>query len=132
MEENQGVYDKYNSLVQIHTHCTRYNLWDQGFLIVRKQGAEFMKVFTWFFSVIKIDQKENIALLMTEMLQPPIETTTEMDVIKKFLKKNIKDFSDMHDCVLVAEVSSVTDIEIGAEIGKEKSIDIILKNYKND
>jgi len=66
------------------------------------------------------------------MLEPPIETTTEMEVIKKFLKKNIKDFSAMHDCVLVAEVSPITDIEIGAEIGKEKSIDIILKNYKND
>ncbi len=132
LEENQSIYDKYNSLVQIQTHCTRYNLWDQGFLIVRKQGDEFMKVFTWFFSVIKIDQKENIALLMTEMLEPPIETTTEMEVIKKFLKKNIKDFSAMHDCVLVAEVSPITDIEIGAEIGKEKSIDIILKNYKND
>jgi hypothetical protein len=131
LDSNKEAYDKYNSLVEIQTHCTRYNLWDQGFLIVRKKDAEFMKVFSWFFSVIKIDQKENIALLMTEMLEPPIQTTLEFDVIKGFLKKNLKDFSDMHDCVLVAEVSPVIDLEIGTEISKEKSIEIILKNYKN-
>jgi len=132
LEENNETYEKYNALVKIETHCSKFNLWDQGFLIVRKTGADHMKVFSWFFSVIKIDQKENIALLMTEMLDPLIETTTEINIIKGFLKKNLKDFSYMHDCVLVADVSKSIDLETGTEISKEKSIEIILKNYKND
>jgi hypothetical protein len=131
LEENKEIAIKYNSLVDVESYCDRYNLWDQGFLIVRKIDEEFMKVFSWFFSVIKIGEKEKVALLMTEMLDPQCETTTEILKIKNFLNSNIKDFSDKHDCVLVADVAKGVDIETGTEIGKEKSIDIILKNFKN-
>lgn len=131
LEENEEISIKYNSLVDVESYCNKYNLWDQGFLVVRKTGEEYMKVFSWFFSVIKIGEDEKVALLMTEMLDPQCETTTEMLKIKRFLKSNIKDFSDKFDCVLVADVAKGVDLETGTEIGKEKSIDLILKNFNN-
>ena len=129
--DNKEFYERYNSLVDIESYCAKYNLWDQGFLVIRKKGEEFMKIFTWFFSIIKISDKENIALLMTELLNPQCSTTKDITKIRKFLKENIKDFSTQYDCVLVAEVSKEIDIEIGTELGKEKSIDIIMNKFKN-
>jgi hypothetical protein len=129
--DNKEFYERYNSLVDIESYCAKYNLWDQGFLIIRRRGEEFMKIFTWFFSIIKIEDKENIALLMTELLNPRCNTTKDINSIRKFLKENIKDFSSQYDCVLVAEVSKEIDIEIGTELGKEKSINIIMNKFKN-
>ena len=51
--------------------------------------------------------------------------------IRRFLKENIKDFSSQYDCVLVADVCNDIDIEIGTELGKEKSIDIIMNRFKH-
>jgi len=131
IEENNLFYEKYNSLVNVESYCAKYNLWDQGFLVIRKNDEEYMKVFTWFFSIVKVGKKENIALLMTELLDPLCETTNEISVIRKFLKANIKDFSNQYDCVLVADVSDDIDIETGTDISKERSIDLIMNKFKN-
>jgi hypothetical protein len=131
LNDNREFYERYNSLVDVESYCAKYNLWDQGFLIVRKKGEEFMRIFSWFFSIVKIAGKENVALLMTELLDPQCNTTKDIAKIKKFLKENIKDFSSQYDCVLVADVSKEIDIEIGTELGKEKSIDIIMNRFKN-
>ncbi len=131
LEENNEFYEKYNSLVEVESHCPRYNLWDQGFLIVRKKGEKTMRIFTWFFSIVKISQKENVALLMTELLDPLCETTKDIKKIKKFLKSNIKDFSEQYDCLIVSEISDEIDMEIGTELSKEKSIDMIMNKFKS-
>lgn len=130
LEENQGFYEKYNSLVNIESYCAKYNLWDQGFLVIRRKDEDTMRIFTWFFSIVKISQKENVALLMTELLDPLCETTKDITKIKKFLKSNIRDFSDQYDCVLVADVSNDVDMELGTELSKEKSIDMIMNRFK--
>lgn len=131
LDENSFFYEKYNSLVSVESYCAKYNLWDQGFLVIRKKNEEFMKVFTWFFSIVKVGKKENVALLMTELLDPLCENTNEITRIRKFLKANIRDFSDQYDCVLVADVSDDIDIETGTDISKEKSIDLIMNKFKN-
>jgi hypothetical protein len=115
----------------VESYCAKYNLWDQGFLIIRKNGEETMRIFTWFFSIVKISQKENVALLMTELLDPLCETTKDINKIRKFLKSNIKDFSTQYDCVLVAEICDDIDMEIGTELSKEKSIDMIMNRFKS-
>ena len=132
LDENKDQLARYNSLVAVESYCNQYHLWDSGFLVVRKSEEEFMKIFSWFFSVITIGGEEKIALLMTEMLDPQCETTLEINKIRRFLKANTKNFSDKLDCVLIADVSKDIDIVMGTEIGKEKSIDLILKNFKND
>ena len=131
IEKNNQFYEKYNSLVDVESYCAKYNLWDQGFLIIRKNGEENMRIFTWFFSIVKISQKENVALLMTELLDPLCETTKDINKIRKFLKSNIKDFSTQYDCVLVAEICDDIDMEIGTELSKEKSIDMIMNRFKS-
>jgi hypothetical protein len=131
LEKNEEFYERYNSLVSVESYCSKYNLWDQGFLVIRKKGIKTMRIFTWFFSIVKISQKDNVALLMTEILDPLCESTKDIVKIKKFLKSNIRDFSDQYDCILVSEVSSNIDMEIGTELSKEKSIDLIMNKFKS-
>ena len=131
IEENSHFYEKYNSLVDVESYCSKYNLWDQGFLVIRKKEEKIMRIFNWFFSIVKISNKENVALLMTELLDPQCETTNDIGGIKKFLKGNIRDFSDQYDCILVADISGEIDMEIGIELSKEKSIDIIMNRFKH-
>lgn len=131
LEKNSEFHDEYNSLVSVESHCSKYNLWDQGFLVIRKKGIKTMRIFTWFFSIVKISQKDNVALLMTEILDPLCESTKDIAKIKKFLKSNIRDFSDQYDCILFSEVSSIIDMEIGTELSKEKSIDLIMGKFKS-
>lgn len=130
LEKNEETYKKYNSLVEVESYTsTKHDLWDQGFLIIRKKNTESLRIFNWFFSIIKIGKKENLALLMTEMLDPVCPTYINIDDIKKFLKTNIKEFSEKHDCILIGDVSNDVDLETGVEIGKEKSIEIIMNKF---
>ena len=131
IDENKSAYDLYNSLVCVESYANTYSLWDQGFLVIRKDKEEYMKIFTWFFSIVKIEQKEKTALLMTEILDPRCSTTKEISIIKKFLKANVRDFSERSDCILIADISSNVDLEIGSDISKEKSIEIILNNFNH-
>lgn len=132
LEKNKDVHKKYNSLVDVESYTSKQNYWDQGFLILRKNGEEFMRIFNWFFSIIKIGDKENLALLMTELLEPACTNTKDISKIKKFLKDNIKDFSNKYDSILVGDISNDVDIEIGIEIGKKKSIGIIMDHFKKN
>ena len=132
LESNKDIRERYDSLVDIESYCPSYNLWEQGYLIIRKTGDGYMKVFNWFFSIVKIGEKDNLALLMTEMLDPKCKTSKELRDIKKFLKSNIKDFSEQFDCILIADLTEDVDMEVGTEIGKEKSMDLILKKFRND
>jgi len=131
LEENRELYENYNSLVDVESYCSKYNLWDQGFLVVRKKGEENMRIFSWFFSIVKISNSDNVALLMTELLDPKCETTKDIRKIRGFLKSNIADFSEKYDCVLVADISGNIDLEIGTELSKEKSIDMIMNRFKS-
>jgi hypothetical protein len=130
IEENPELEKEYNSIVNVESYCSGYSLWDQGFLVIRKKKASHMRVFTWFFSIVTIDKRDNVALLMTELLDPQCETTVDMKKIKGFLKTNIKDYSEGSDCILVADLADKIDMETGTEIGKEKSIEIILSNFQ--
>jgi hypothetical protein len=132
LEENVEAIEKYNTLVDVESYCNKYNLWDEGFLVIRKQGEEHMKIFNWFFSVIKIANEDNVALLMTELLDPQCKTTKDIRKIRNFLKSNVKDFQEKSDCVLISDVSENVDMEMGTEISKEKSIDIILQNFNKN
>ena len=127
---NPELETEYNSIVIVESYCSSYSLWDQGFLVFRKKSDPYMKIFTWFFSIITVDKKDNVALLMTELLDPLCETTFDIKKIKGFLKANIKDYSEGSDCILIADLADKIDMETGTEIGKEKSIEIILNNFQ--
>lgn len=128
--DNPELEMEYNSIVSVESYCSNYSLWDQGFLVIRKKKEPHMRVFTWFFSIITVDKKDNVALLMTELLDPQCQTTADMKKIKSFLKTNIKDYSEGSDCIIIADIADKIDMETGTEIGKEKSIEMILNNFQ--
>lgn len=130
INKNKELEQEYNAIVSVKSYCTNFSVWDQGFLVIRKKKESHMRVFSWFFSVVKIDNNDNVALLMTEMLDPKCVTTDDIQKIKSFLKTNIENYSEKSDCILVADLADRLDMNTGTEIGKEKSIEIIINNFQ--
>jgi hypothetical protein len=128
--ENPELEKKYNSAIEIEIHCPNYSLWDQGFLVIKKESGENMRIFNWFFSMITLEKKDAVALLMTELLDPLCENTNDLKTIKNFLKNNVKSYAERSDCILVAKLENNIDLEYGTEIGKERCIEIILDNFR--
>ena len=133
LDKNADFHQRYNSLVEVEQYCpNKYNVWNSGFIVIRKKEEPLLRIYNWFFSTIRVGQEENIGLLMSEILEPVCKTTYDIETIKKFLKKNIKDFSHEYDCILVADVDSNVDMDTGTDIGKEKSADIIMERFTNN
>jgi hypothetical protein len=133
LDENIFLLEKYNSLVEVEHHCpSSYNVWNSGYIVVRKAEEENLRIYNWFFSTIKIGEDESVGLLMSEVLEPVCKTTYEMGDIKSFLTRNIEDYSKEYDCIIIAEVDPKVDMETGADIGKEKSADIIMERFRNN
>jgi hypothetical protein len=135
IEEFLGKHDEiireYDRLVEV-THSSSINqTWDRGFLVIRKAKNKSIRIFSWHFSIIKIDGNENVALLMTELLEPICDFTEDNREIKKFLIQNLKpSVVSPTDAVLFAEIFPDLDWESGIDLAKEKAVDSIVKNYK--
>jgi hypothetical protein len=133
IEENKFYFHKYDDLISLESYCEKYSMWDQGFLVIRKKSENSLKIFSWFFSVIKVGDKDSVALLMTEILNPLCENTYDINRIKKFLKKKIvDDFSSEDECFILADVYDKMDWETAMDITKEKSVELIMRKFKND
>jgi hypothetical protein len=133
LDDNEILLDKYNSLVEVDHHCpSSYNVWNNGYIVIRKENEENLRIYNWFFSTVKISGSESVGLLMSEILEPVCKTTYEIPDIKNFLARNIDDYSKDYDCIIIADVDNKVDIETGADIGKEKSADIIMERFRNN
>ncbi len=128
---HDAIIREYDRLVDV-THSGSINqIWDRGYLIVRKNAEKVLRIFSWNFSIIKIDGSESVALLMTELLDPVCDFTEEDREVKKFLIQNLKSsYISPNDAILFAKISDELEAESGVDLSKEKAVDIIVKNYK--
>jgi hypothetical protein len=89
IEEFLGKHDEiireYDRLVDVTYSSSINQTWDRGFLVIRKAKDKSIRIFSWHFSIIKIDGNENVALLMTELLEPICDFTEDNKEVKKFL-----------------------------------------------
>jgi hypothetical protein len=104
---------------------------DRGYVIIRNNKNKKMKVYSWVFSIIKVDEIEQVGLLLCELLDPlPLYTKSNKKIYDFFLKE-IKNFSKISDCFIVVDLEkSKGEDEISFDLMKEKSIEFIVENYK--
>jgi len=104
---------------------------DKGYVIIRNNKDKKMKIYSWVFSIVKVDEMEQVGLLLSELLDP-LPTYTKSDKkITDFFNKEIKNFSKYSDCFIVVDLEkSKGEDEISFDLIKERSIDFIINNYK--
>ena len=129
--KHDGIIREYDRLVDVSHSGSINQIWDRGYLIVRKNIEKLIRIFSWNFSIIKIDGNESVALLMTELLEPVCDFTEEDREVKKFLIQNLKSSHiNPNDAILFARISDELEAESGVDLSKEKAVEIIVKNYK--
>lgn len=104
---------------------------DRGYVVIRNNVSEKMKIYSWQFSIIKVDENDQIGLLLSELLDPLPEYTKSNKDISQFFEKEIKNFSKYSDCLIITDLLKTKNSEeLSFDVIKEKSIDYIVENYK--
>jgi len=104
---------------------------DRGYVIIRNNKDKKMKIYSWVFSIVKVDEIEQVGLLLSELLDPLPNYTKSDKKIRDFFIKEIKNFSKYSDCFIVVDLEkSKGENEISFDLIKERSIDFIISNYK--
>lgn len=104
---------------------------DRGYIIIRNNKDKKMKIYSWVFSIVKVDETEQVGLLLSELLDPLPNYTKSDKKITDFFNKEIKNFSKYSDCFIMVDLEkSKGENEISFDLIKERSIEFIINNYK--
>lgn len=104
---------------------------DRGYIIMRNNRDKKIKIYSWSFSIVKVDETEQVGLLLSELLEPLPPYTRSDKKIYDFFGKEIKNFSKKSDCFILVDLEkNKGEDDISFELIKEKSIDFIVDNYK--
>ena len=104
---------------------------DKGYVVMRNNITQKIKIYSWQFSIIKVEEKDQVGLLLSELLDPVPEYSKSDDSVNEFFEREIKKYSKINDCLIIADLieNNSTD-EISFDLIKQKSIDFIVNNYK--
>lgn len=104
---------------------------DNGFLVLRIPKSRKIRVYSWMFSIIRVENIDQIGLLLTEVLGPLPQFSKSDEKIVKFINSEIKKLNEIHDAVIFADLDISKGIkEVGFDLLKEKGIDFIVKSYR--
>lgn len=105
---------------------------DRGYVIIRNNKNKKIKIYSWLFSIITVDDTEQVGLLLSELLDPlPVYTKSDKKIMD-FIKKEVKNFSKYSDCFILVDLEkSKGEDEISFDLIKERSIEFIVTNYKD-
>jgi hypothetical protein len=98
---------------------------------MRNNKDKKMKIYSWAFSIIKVDDIDQVGLLLSELLDPiPVYTKSDKKIYD-FFNKEIKIFSKNAHCFIVVDLEKTKgEEEISFDIIKDKSIEFIVNNYR--
>lgn len=105
---------------------------DRGYITIRNNKDKKLKIYSWAFSIVKIEDSEQVVgLLLSELLDPLPAYTKSDRKIYDFFNKEIRDFSKKSDCFILVDIEkNKGEDEISFELIKERSIDFIVNTYK--
>jgi hypothetical protein len=104
---------------------------DRGYIVIRNNKDKKMRIYSWSFSIVKVDDVDQVGLLLSELIEPLPPYSKSSKKIYDFFNKEIKNFSKYSDCFIIADVEkSKSEKEISFELIKERSIEFIVDNYR--
>jgi hypothetical protein len=105
---------------------------DRGYVVIRNNKNKKIKIYSWLFSIISVDDTDQVGLLLSELLDPiPVYTKSDKKILD-FIRKEVKNFTRYNDCFIIVDLEkSKGEDEISFELMKERSIEFIVANYKS-
>jgi hypothetical protein len=132
MEKINPYIEEIENSLEFKIHNDEFFSKDRGYIVMRNNKNKKMKIYSWLFSIIKIDEAEQVGLLLSELMDPLPGYTKSDKKIYGFFEKEIKNFSKYTDCFIIVDLEkSKGEDEISFELIKDRSIEFIVNNYRN-
>jgi hypothetical protein len=132
MQKINPYLEEIEKSIAFKIHNEDYFSKDRGYIVMRNNKNKKMKIYSWLFSIIKVDETEQVGLLLSELMDPLPDYTKSDKKIYGFFEKEIKNFSKYTDCFIIADLEkSKGEDEISFELIKDKSIEFIVNNYRD-
>ena len=132
MEKLNPYLEEIEKSLEFKIHNEDFFSRDRGYVVMRNNKNKKMKIYSWLFSVIKVDEIEQVGLLLSELMDPLPEYTKSDRKIYNFFQKEIKNFSKYTDCFIIVDLDKTKgEDEIPFELIKDKSIEFIVNNYRD-
>ena len=105
---------------------------DRGYMLIRNNKNKKMKIYSWMFSIIRVDEVDQVGLLLSELMDPLPKYTKSDKKIYDFFSKEISNFSPHSDCFIIVDLEKGKgETEISFDLIKERSIEFIVNNYRD-
>jgi hypothetical protein len=132
MEKINPYIEEIEKSLEFKIHNEKFFSKDRGYVVMRNNKNKKMKIYSWLFSIIKVDEVEQVGLLLSELMDPLPEYTKSDRKIYSFFEKEIKNFSRYSDCFIIVDLEKTKgEDEISFELIKDKSIEFIVNNYRD-
>jgi hypothetical protein len=132
MEKINPYIEEIEKSLEFKIHNEKFFSKDRGYVVMRNNKNKKMKIYSWLFSIIKVDEVEQVGLLLSELMDPLPEYTKSDRKIYSFFEKEIKNFSKYSDCFIIVDLEKTKgEDEISFELIKDKSIEFIVNNYRD-
>jgi len=120
-----------NDSIKVHSYDEAKTFKDQGFLVLRIPNKRIFKIYSWMFSFVKVKQKDQIGILITELLDPLPKYSISDKKIMKFFQSEIKIYNPSLDSFIFADLDkSKKETEVGFDLMKERGIQFIVESYQ--
>ena len=104
---------------------------DQGFLVLRQHKTKKIKIYSWMFSFVQIKKKDQIGILITELLDPLPKFSKVDKKIITFFQEEIKVSNPVTDAFVFVDMDgNKNDLEIGFDLMKDKGVKFIVDTYR--
>ena len=132
MEKINPYIEEIEKSLEFKIHNEKFFSKDRGYVVMRNNKNKKMKIYSWLFSIIKVDEVEQVGLLLSELMDPLPGYTKSDRKIYSFFEKEIKNFSKYSDCFIIVDLEKTKgEDEISFELIKDKSIEFIVNNYRD-
>ena len=132
MQKINPYIEEIEKSLEFKIHNEKFFSKDRGYVVMRNNKNKKMKIYSWLFSIIKVDEVEQVGLLLSELMDPLPEYTKSDRKIYSFFEKEIKNFSRYSDCFIIVDLEKTKgEDEISFELIKDKSIEFIVNNYRD-
>lgn len=132
MEKINPYLEEIEKSLEFKIHNEKFFSKDRGYVVMRNNKNKKMRIYSWLFSIIKVDETEQVGLLLSELMDPLPNYTKSDRKIYGFFEKEIKNFSKYTDCFIIVDLEkSKGEDEISFDLIKEKSIEFIVNNYRD-
>lgn len=132
MQKINPYLEEIENSLEFKIHNEKFFSKDRGYVVMRNNKNKKMKIYSWLFSIIKVDETEQVGLLLSELMDPLPNYTKSDRKIYGFFEKEIKNFSKYTDCFIIVDLEkSKGEDEISFDLIKEKSIEFIVNNYRD-